>query len=139
MWFRIGSVLLGLILAVSLSAVALAQSDQDGPTSDSAPASAPDASTLASDQTPAARLVLQVTLPTDLDVEVPLETAELTVQGLTAPGAVVSVDGDLAAVDARGNFVDVAALTEGANAIDVVASDDQGNQVTTTLYVVRGG
>jgi hypothetical protein len=82
-----------------------------------------------------------VTLPTDLDVEVPLETAELTVQGLTAPGAVVSVDGDLADVDvdARGNFVDVAALTEGANAIDVVASDDQGNQVTPTLYVVRGG
>jgi uncharacterized protein YfaP (DUF2135 family) len=136
MQFRIGTALLSLALAVSLSAVALAQAENDGPTSNSA--SAPGSVALAPGQMPAPELFLQLTTPAETDLTVPVETAALTVQGMTVPGAVVSVDGDLADVDAQGNFTDVAGLTEGANAIDVVASDDQGNQMSTTLYVVRG-
>ena len=49
----------------------------------------------------------------------------------------VSVGGDLAGIDDQGNFTDSAALDEGANEIDIVASDSQGNQLTTTLFVVR--
>ena len=83
-------------------------------------------------------LFLQVTNPVDQDAEVPLETARLMITGVTLPGSVVSVSGDLADVDDQGNFSDSAALDEGANEIEMVSSDNQGNQVTTTLFLVRG-
>jgi len=83
-------------------------------------------------------LFLQLVDPAEEDVEVPFGTAQLTVRGVTLPGAVVSVDGDLAVADDQGGFVDLIPLDEGANEIEVVASDGQGNQVTTTLFVVRG-
>lgn len=134
---RIGSAVLGLVLAVSMTAGALAAED-DTPAQDD-PA-AVDLSVVApvEDQTPQMPLFLQLTAPSDLDVTVPLETAQLPITGRTAPGAVVSVDGDLADVDAQGNFTDGAALDEGANEILVVASDNEGTQLTTTVFVVRG-
>jgi hypothetical protein len=136
MLLRIGSALLSLTLVASLSAVALAQTEDDSPTLDSAPA--PGGLVLAPGDIPVPKLVLQLTAPADPDVAVPLETGALTVQGMTLPGAVVSVDGGLADVDSEGNFTGVAVLTEGANAIDVVVSDDEGNQISSTVYVVRG-
>ncbi len=135
---RIGSAVLGLVLAFSMSAAALAQAEDDTPTQDDS--SAVDTSLVAPvpDQTAQAPLFLQLTAPSDLDVTVRLETAQLPITGLTVPGAVDSVDGDLADVDAQGNFTDSAALAEGANEIEVVASDNQGNQLTTKVFVVRG-
>ena len=146
MRYRLGSALLGLALAVSMTATALAQTEDDTPAQDDSTAidtsaAAPvDISMPApvADPTAQAPLFLQLTLPSDLDVTVPLKTAQLPIIGLTVPGAVVSVDGDLADVDAQGNFTDSAALDEGANEIEVVASDSQGKQLTTTLFVVRG-
>jgi hypothetical protein len=57
MRFRIGSVLLGLILALSLSAIAVAQPADDSATPDAVPVSVPNLA-LAPGQTPAPRLFL---------------------------------------------------------------------------------
>lgn len=135
---RIGSAILAVVLAFSISVVARAQAEDDSPTQDDS--SAVDTSVLApvADQTARVPLFLQVTAPSDLDVAVPLETAQLSISGLTVPGAVVSVEGDLADVDAQGSFTDSAPLDEGANEIQIVASDSQGNQLITTVFVVRG-
>jgi hypothetical protein len=83
-------------------------------------------------------LFLTLANPVDLDIELPLDTAQLTVQGTTLPGAIVSVDGNLVDTDDQGNFATVAALDQGANEIEVVASDDQGNQLSTSIFVTRG-
>ena len=86
----------------------------------------------------APRLFLTLVNPADQDVEVPLETAQLTIQGVTLSWAVVSIDGDLVETDDQGNFVGMTTLDEGANEIEVVASDDQGNQIDTTIFITRG-
>ena len=142
MYARISSVLLGLALAVSMTAVALAQAEDDTTPPDDtsstliAPADAPVGSPVSA-QTVAPTLFLQVSAPAEQDLEVPLDTANLTVTGTTLPGSVVSVDGDLADVDDQGNFTHTAVLDEDASEIDVIASDAQGNQVSTALYVAR--
>jgi hypothetical protein len=138
MRYRVGPALLALALAVSMTAVALAQADDDTSTPDG---TAPVETTVIPpipDQPAALTFFLQVTDPVEQDVEVPLETARLTVTGATLPGAVVSVAGDFASTDDQGNFVVSAELEQGANELEVVASDSQGNQLTTTLFVVRG-
>jgi hypothetical protein len=130
--YRIGSLALGVALALSTTLLALAQAEDDAsPTDDAVD------TTLVAPATDAT-LVLHVLEPAEQEVEVPLTTTELTLRGTTVAGAVVSIDGDLVEVDAEGGFSGLTPLEEGANAIDVVASDAQGNQVTTTLVVVRG-
>jgi uncharacterized protein YfaP (DUF2135 family) len=62
--------------------------------------------------------------------------ARLSVSGITAPGAVVSVNGRLAAVDAAGAFQLPLSLEEGPNTIQVVASDADGNQAYALLTVI---
>ena len=138
MRFRISSSIVSLALAMSITAVALAQADDETLTTDQAPPAeimtAPDI-----DQPGVApTLFLQLVDPAEQDLEVPLDTAELTLRGSTLPGAVVSIDGDLVDTDDQGNFVGLAALAEGVNEIEIVASDSQGNQLSTTLFVVRG-
>jgi hypothetical protein len=133
MYFRIGSAIVSLALAVSMAAVALAQADDDPPPAVDQPteAAAPDLPAVAP------TLFLRLDTPAERDVEVPLETVQLTVQGATLPGAVVSIDGDLVDTDDQGGFIGITALDEGANEIEIVASDGDGNQISTTLYVVR--
>jgi hypothetical protein len=82
---------------------------------------------------PARALVLQVKTPADESI---VDTPVITVTGTTIPGAVVSVDGTLAAVDSKGEFQSAIALEEGPNVIEVVASDDSGNQVYSILTVI---
>ena len=137
MHFRIGSVILGLALAVSMTAVALAQADDDTPAADDAAPVDTTAVAPVADQSVPPMLFLHLADPAEEDVEVTLGTAQLTVRGVTLPGAVVSVDGNLADVDDQGGFVGLSPIDEGANEIEVVASDGQGNQVTRTLFVVR--
>ena len=138
MRFRIGSVVVGLALAVSMTAVALAQADDDTPAVDDAVPVDTTAVAPVTDQSVPPMLFLHLADPAEEDVEVPLGTAQLTVRGVTLPGAVVSVDGDLAVTDDQGGFVDLIPLDEGANEIEVVASDDQGNQVNTSIFITRG-
>ena len=136
MRFKIGSALIGMALAVSMTAVAWAQADDDTPGPDD-PVSTDTVAAPVANQSAPPMLFLQLVDPTEEDVEIPLGTAQLTVRGITLPGAVVSVDGNLADVDDQGGFVGLSPIDQGANEIEVVASDGQGNQVTTTLFVVR--
>ena len=139
MRFRIGSAVVALALAVSMTAAALAQADDDTPAADDSMPADTTVAAPGTNQNAPPMLFLQLVDPAEEDVEVPLGTAQLTVRGVTLPGAVVSVDGDLADIDDQGGFVGLTPpLDEGANEIEVVASDGQGNQVTTTLFVVRG-
>ena len=139
MRFRIGSALVAMALAVSMTAVALAQAD-DGtsPMDDAIPVDTPGAAPAVNQPSVSSKLFLTIVNPVEQDVEVPLETAQFTIQGVTLPGAVVSIDGDLVDTDEQGGFVGVTALDEGANEIEVVASDDQRNQANTTIFVTRG-
>ena len=139
MRFRIASALVALVMAVSITAFALAQAD-DGtsPVDDATPLDTLVAAPTMDQPSVAATLFLTLVNPVEPDVEVPLETAQLTIQGVTLPGAVVSIDGDLIDADDQGNFVAVTALDEGANEIEVVASDDQGNQSNISIFVTRG-
>ena len=139
MRFRIGSTLVALALVVSMTGVALAQADDgSAPMDDAVPADTPGAAPTVNQPSVAPTLFLTLVNPVEQDVEVLLETAQLTIKGMTLPGAVVSIDGDLVDTDDQGGFTGVIALDEGANEIEVVASDDQGNQVNLTIFVTRG-
>lgn len=58
------------------------------------------------------------------------------VKGITSPEAVVTINGELAEVDAEGNFTMTVALEEGPNLIEVIASDTEGNQESRTFAVI---
>ncbi len=104
------------------------------PAQGSKPATA-SAATSAARRPPAASapLKLQVTSPAD---QTTVNAPQLVVTGVTAPGAVVSVNDALADVDAAGNFKANLTLDEGPNVIEVVASDIAGNQLNSTLLVI---
>ncbi len=82
---------------------------------------------------PVPALVLKVLEPADESV---VTQASLVVRGQTVAGAVVSVDSALAAVDANGGFSAPITLEEGANLIEVVASDNAGNVLSQQILVV---
>ena len=69
-----------------------------------------------------------------------LSTNTITVQGQTSPGATVTVDDQTDLADANGNFSINISLSNGPNAIDVVATDDNGDTSEVLLVVnVAGG
>jgi len=139
MRFRMGSVLVALALTVSTISVAMAQADDaTASVEDVVPADTAVAAPAIQQPDVAPTLFLTLANPVEQDVEVPLDTAQLMIQRTTMPGAVVSIDGNLADIDAQGNFGGAVALDEGANEIDVMASDDQGNQISTSLFITRG-
>jgi hypothetical protein len=139
MRFRIGSALLGLALAVSMTALALAQADDDPATpDDTTPAETAMTAPVPDAQAVAPTLFLRVVDPAEDDAEVSPDTADLTVRGSTLPGTVVSINGELADIDELGNFVGFSPLDQGANEIEVIASDSQGNSVSRALFVARG-
>ena len=141
MRFRLAAAILGLVLAVMMTGLVLAQADDDTPPTEDATPVDMVTTTPGVDQlsvSPAPMLFLQLLDPTDLDVVVPLSMDQLTIHGLTLPTAVVSIDGDLVDTDDQGNFAGATPLDEGANDVEVVASDSEGNQTSTTLFVVRG-
>jgi hypothetical protein len=77
-------------------------------------------------------LPLTVTSPID---SATLSTSTVTVQGRTTPGATVTVNGNSDVADANGNFSIDVSLDNGPNAIDVIATDDSGNQGEVLLMV----
>ncbi|MBI4297777.1 MAG: Ig-like domain-containing protein [Chloroflexi bacterium] len=64
-----------------------------------------------------------------------VEASSITIRGQTLHGVVVSVNGELVDVDSNGNFSWQVALDEGSNIIDIIASDEAGNEVTAQLVV----
>lgn len=121
------------VLALMLGAFACAGK---GATPTPTPASTQTPPTATSTPTPAA-LFLKVTSPED---ESAVSTTSIQVSGSTIPGAVVSVSvGDntlIADVDQNGNFEVTVPLEEGPNQIDVVASDQLGNEQSATVTVM---
>jgi len=61
---------------------------------------------------------------------------EVEVKGRTSPGAVVTVNGELAEIDNGGNFTMMVFLEEGPNLMEVIASDLEGNQETSTKVII---
>jgi hypothetical protein len=76
---------------------------------------------------------LTVTQPTDESI---ISTDKVAVIGITTAGAVVSINGELAEVDAEGNFTMMVVLEEGPNIIEVIASDLEGNEESHILVIV---
>jgi len=90
------------------------------------------------DRTPVATptavpLFLSVSTPQD---ETITTTQQITVTGKTSPGAVVSVNGRVVAVSPGGDFSMVLVLEEGPNTIEVIASDQDGNEVSRIIAVI---
>jgi len=78
-------------------------------------------------------LPLTVTQPTDA---ADISASTVTVRGQTSPGATVIVNGDsTGTADANGNFSIGVSLNRGPNAIQVVATDDSGNEAETLVMV----
>jgi len=77
-------------------------------------------------------LPLQVTEPADA---ANLTTDMITVKGQTQPGATINVNDQVDTADENGNFSVPVNLQDGPNVIDVIASDDNGNQGEVLLMV----
>jgi Glucodextranase, domain B len=99
--------------------------------------STPTPTLLATPTTTPAALFLRITSPQDQST---VSTANVTLNGNTIPGAVVSVSVDnnvvIADIDQNGNFQTVVTLEEGPNFIEVDASDPLGNQVSANVSVI---
>lgn len=115
------------------------------PSSTTSPASSPSpsitiAQPLATTTTPTPTLQgslqsgvpLTVTDPADSST---LTTDTITVTGQTTPGVTVSANDQTGVADANGNFNIPLSLQDGPNAIDVIATDDSGNQGEDLLMV----
>lgn len=83
-----------------------------------------------------AGLSVEVTQPVDGSN---LNTNTVTVEGQTAPGAVVIVNDQADIADEQGNFSIAISLESGINLISVAASDDNGNQAEVILMVNVAG
>jgi hypothetical protein len=62
----------------------------------------------------------------------------VTVKGQTAPGAVVNVNEETDIADDNGNFSIIVSLETGLNAIDVFATDEDGDQAEELILVNAG-
>ena len=82
---------------------------------------------------PSQGFFLEVTEPQD---EAVVSTSPICVSGSTSPGVEVSVNGELIDVDEQGNFAAMVELEEGPNAIEVIATDYEGNEESCILAVI---
>jgi len=78
------------------------------------------------------QLVLNITEPADESV---VEIGRITIRGRTSPDAVVSINGEVADVDATGVFSLEVDLDEGPNVFFIIASDNDGNLQERDLLV----
>jgi hypothetical protein len=77
-------------------------------------------------------LPLKVTEPADGTT---INGGTVTVKGQTAPGATVTVNDQADVADENGNFSIAISLSQGVNAIDVIATNDSGNEGEILLMV----
>jgi len=82
---------------------------------------------------PAQGLFLEVAEPQDESV---ISTSPIYVRGNTSPDAEVSVNGELIDVDEQGNFAAMVEMEEGPNAIEIIATDYEGNEESRILAVI---
>lgn len=82
--------------------------------------------------TASAALPLTITEPQD---GVVVDTATITVRGRTAPDADLTINGDLVDVAADGSFSYQARLEEGINLLEIVATDEDGNEASQTITI----
>ena len=94
----------------------------------------PTSSTTTSANSDASQGTLPLTVTSPID-SATVSTSIVTVQGQTTPGAAVTADGNSDVADANGNFSIDVSLDNGPNAIDVIATDDSGNQGEVLLMV----
>jgi len=85
--------------------------------------------------TPAPKPEFFLTVPEPTDNSI-FNADKVEVMGRTTPGAIVSVNGELADVDEEGNFTMMVVLEEGPNIIEVIASDLEGNEESRTLVII---
>jgi uncharacterized protein YfaP (DUF2135 family) len=78
-------------------------------------------------------LTLKISSPQDESI---VNAGAVMVIGQTSAGAVFSVNGNLVDVDAAGKFQYALTLDEGPNIIEVVASDQSGNELGVVLRVI---
>ena len=76
---------------------------------------------------------LLVTQPADQSI---VSTAQIPLGGRTVPGAVVSVNGVSVPVDAVGIYSTVLSLEEGPNIIDVLATNVDGEVLSTVIALI---
>lgn len=79
-------------------------------------------------------LTLNVTSPANESVVYAFSTQ---VVGETEPDAVVSVNGVPVEVEAGGQFTTTVSLEEGPNAIEIIATNYEGEEASTVLVVIR--
>ena len=136
LWFELATLLMLALVIGSFGCaggVAATPTITLTPTLTTTPTPTPTATPIPS---PAA-LSLTVTEPQDESV---VDTLNITVSGKTTPGAVVSVsvndNVDMANVGSDGAFSLAVTLEEGPNSIEIIASDQTGNEMSSMLSVV---
>jgi Glucodextranase, domain B len=77
-------------------------------------------------------LSLQILSPQD---EAVVTTSQVDVIGSAPAGAVVSINDEILLVGADGQFKTTISLDEGPNLIEIIASDDNGNETSLLLTV----
>ena len=77
-------------------------------------------------------LYLQILSPQDGDT---VNIAQVDVIGSVSAGAIVSVNDDIIVVGDDQQFKSTVALDEGPNLIEIIASDDSGNETSLELTV----
>ncbi|HLO28657.1 MAG TPA: hypothetical protein VK249_05960 [Anaerolineales bacterium] len=77
-------------------------------------------------------LGLQILSPQD---EAVLNVPQVDVSGLAPAGTVVSVNDEILIVGAEGQFKITISLDEGPNLLEIVASDESGNEASSILTV----
>jgi hypothetical protein len=65
-----------------------------------------------------------------------LTTAIVTVKGQTQPGILVNVNDQVSSADPSGNFNIPVNLDDGLNVLDIIATDDNGNQGEVVLMIM---
>lgn len=133
-----------LLLTIIVTAGCAEEGAQPTPVFTSTPESTPTATPATTPPTtpettpvPSPALFLEITHPAD---GAQVSTSSISVTGKTIPHAVVSVSVDdnleMADVDQNGYFSVTVTLEEGPNFIEVVASDQEGNEKSTTITVI---
>jgi hypothetical protein len=126
-----------MVLALLLSGCKATTFTSSSPTLSPSSVSPQGSSVVSSPTTPTG-ISLTVSEPQDNTIT---DVDTIEVKGHTDPQAVVSVNEEITTVDANGNFTATVNLEEGPNTIEVVASDEEGNQASVNLIVtlVKGG